>query len=99
MMKKYFIKIKYLFNKYEISLISASTSFYMIVAIFSLFILILQLHNYISKDNNFLWINTNLSEFYQNKHLLYNSSINKTFLTFQLFILSKGFSAKHKFLK
>ena len=54
MIKKYFLKIKYLFNKYEINLISASTSFYMIVAIFSLLILLIQLHNYISKENNFL---------------------------------------------
>ena len=47
-------KIIYWANKLEISLISASTSFYMIVAIFSLLILIIQFYNYFQIDNNLI---------------------------------------------
>jgi len=46
--------INIIYKKYEIKLIAASTSFYMIVAIFSLLILIIQFHNYINTENNFL---------------------------------------------
>ncbi len=43
-------KIIYLFNKYKIGLFSSSISFYMTVAIFSLFILIIQFYNFINND-------------------------------------------------
>lgn len=49
----YIKKIKMIIKKYEVSLISSSTSFYMIVAIFSLMILLLQFYNYFS-ENSFI---------------------------------------------
>jgi len=51
--KKYYFKIKNIIQKYEISLISSSTSFYMIVAIYSLLILSIQFYNYFS-ENSFI---------------------------------------------
>lgn len=51
--KKYYYKIKDIIEKYEISLISSSTSFYMIVAIYSLLILFIQFYNYFS-ENSFI---------------------------------------------
>ncbi len=46
-------KINQFINKYQFSLLSSSTSFYMIIAIFSLLILIVQFYNYIN-NNNFI---------------------------------------------
>ena len=51
--KTYYLKIKTFLEKYEISLISSSTSFYMIVAIYSLLLLFMQFYNYFV-ENNFI---------------------------------------------
>lgn len=44
-------KINNFINKYQISLLSSSTSFYMMIAIFSLSVLILQFYNYFNNNN------------------------------------------------
>ena len=48
--KNYFIKIKNIIEKYEISIISSSTSFYMIIAIYSLLVLSIQFYNKFNND-------------------------------------------------
>lgn len=53
--KKYIKNINLIKNNYELSLYSSSITFYMIVTIFSLFILILQFYNYF---NNKLLLNS-----------------------------------------
>lgn len=53
--KKYIKSINLIKNNYELSLYSSSITFYMIVTIFSLFILILQFYNYF---NNKLLLNS-----------------------------------------
>lgn len=53
--KKYIKKINLIKNNYELSLYSSSITFYMIVTIFSLFILIVQFYNYF---NNKLLLNS-----------------------------------------
>ena len=51
--KKYINELKKIVIKYEINLFAAATSFYMILAIFSLSILMIQFNNYIN-NNNFI---------------------------------------------
>ena len=52
-MKKIILKINYVLKKYEVSIISASTSFYVIIALISLLSVIIQFYNYFStfEDN------------------------------------------------
>lgn len=47
-------KINYIIKKYEVNIISASTSFYFIVAIFSLLSLLFQFYNTFFIDDNFI---------------------------------------------
>lgn len=56
-MKKIILKINYVLKKYEVSIISASTSFYVIIALISLLSVIIQFYNYFSTfEDNFLVI-------------------------------------------
>lgn len=63
-MKKIIMKIIDIIDKYEISIIAASTSFYAIVALLSLLTLVIQFYNYFSTlEHNVLiqWINNYLN--------------------------------------